>query len=69
MKDYEGLDFFGEEESDDKERKGYNDEELAKILKLEEEAQTNFDAENLEEIINFYCIYIYISKINIYKNL
>ena len=54
MKDYDGLDFFGEEESDDKERKGYNDEELAKILKLEEEAQTNFDAENLEEIINFY---------------
>ncbi len=54
MKDFEGLDFPGEEDSNNKGRRNKKNEELEKILKLEEEAKKNFDSENLEEIINFY---------------
>ncbi|MBK9332468.1 MAG: hypothetical protein IPM96_08770 [Ignavibacteria bacterium] len=54
MKDYDDLDFFGDEEADNEKSKNKKSEELEKILKLEEEAKYNFDAENLEEIINFY---------------
>ena len=54
MNDFENLDFFSDDDSNSSEKMNRKNEELEKILKLEEEAKKNFDAENLEQIINFY---------------
>jgi len=54
MNDFESLDFFGEEDSNRGDKRNRKNEELEKILKLEEETKKSFDAENLEQIINFY---------------